>query len=99
VTKAAEQMPEENYAFKPTPKTGSFGELIAHVSDTSYGICAGAIGDKTKSFGNAEKTMTRKTEIVAALGFNTNHTWEHYGNFVTCFRLKDLVPPSSRSGM
>jgi DinB superfamily len=96
-----------------SPETRSFGEFIAHVSDTSYGICAGAIGDKTKSFGNAEKTMTKKTEIVAALkaafaycdaafekvndqtgkevtdfmnrqtprlmalGFTTNHTWEH----------------------
>lgn len=34
-----------------------------------------------------------------ALAFNQSHDWEHYGNMVTYFRLKGLVPPSSRGGM
>ena len=135
ITKAADQMPEDVYAFKPTPKIRSFGELVAHVSDASYGICAMAISDKAQSFGNAEKTMQKKADIQAALkaafaycdaafqklddqsgretidlmgqrsprllvlAFNTQHTWEHYGNLVTYFRLKDMVPPSSQRGM
>jgi uncharacterized damage-inducible protein DinB len=135
LTKAADQMPEDVYAFKPTPKIRSFGELIAHVSDASYGICALAITDKAQSFGNAEKALSKKADIQAALkaafaycdaafqklndqtgreatdlmgrqsprlailAFNTQHTWEHYGNLVTYFRLKDMVPPSSQRGM
>ena len=29
------------------------------------------------------------------LAFNIAHNFEHYGNIVTCVRLKGLVPPSS----
>jgi uncharacterized damage-inducible protein DinB len=32
---------------------------------------------------------------IAALTFNTAHTFEHYGNIVTYLRLKGIVPPSS----
>src|SRR5229473_1801829 len=39
VVKAAEKMPEENYAFKPTPEVRSFGQLIGHVSDAQYAFC------------------------------------------------------------
>ena len=30
LTRAAEKMPEENYAFKPTPEIRSFGQLVGH---------------------------------------------------------------------
>jgi uncharacterized damage-inducible protein DinB len=33
---------------------------------------------------------------AAALIGNTGHLQEHYGNFVTYFRIKGMVPPSSR---
>jgi hypothetical protein len=31
-----------------------------------------------------------------ALAFNVTHDGEHYGNLVTYFRMKGMVPPSSR---
>ncbi|HXV87028.1 MAG TPA: DinB family protein [Gemmatimonadales bacterium] len=34
-----------------------------------------------------------------ALMFNVAHNNEHYGNIVTYFRLKGMVPPSSQGGM
>ena len=43
--------------------------------------------------------MGRPSPRLAILAFNTQHTWEHYGNLVTYFRLKDMVPPSSQGGM
>lgn len=134
IVKAADEMPEANYAWKPTPQVRSFGELIAHISDANFGFCSTASGDKSQTFGNTEKTKTSKADIVQALKasveyckavyskmddtagrevtdmmgskgprlsvltFNTNHCWEHYGNVVTYFRLKDMVPPSSRGG-
>jgi uncharacterized damage-inducible protein DinB len=62
--KAAEAMPEENYAFKPTPDIRSFGELIAHVADAQMAICGGAVG-KPKRGTAASKTS--KADLVAAL--------------------------------
>ena len=44
LTQAAEQMSEEDYAFKPTPEVRSFGQLLAHVADSSYLFCARATG-------------------------------------------------------
>ena len=62
--KAAEAMPEENYAFKPTPQIRSFGQLIAHVADAQMAICGGAVG-KPKHGTAASKTS--KADLVAAL--------------------------------
>ena len=45
VVRAAEKMPEENYSFKPTPEVRSFGQLVGHVADASYGFCAEAEGE------------------------------------------------------
>jgi len=45
VVGAAEKMPEENYAFKPTPEVRSFGQLVGHVADAQYMFCSLAIGD------------------------------------------------------
>ncbi len=33
---------------------------------------------------------------LGVLGFNTAHNFEHYGNLVTYFRAKGMVPPSSQ---
>jgi hypothetical protein len=60
----AEQMPEENYSFKPTPEMRTFGQLMAHVADTQAGMCSTASGEK-KSVDAASKTT--KADLVAAL--------------------------------
>ena len=40
-----------------------------------------------------------KTNKLGVLSFNSGHDMEHYGNMVTYFRLKGMVPPSSQRGM
>lgn len=67
ITKAAEKMPEEDYAFKPTPDIRSFGQLVGHVADASYAFCSGAAGEKSPATGSVEKTKTTKADLVAAL--------------------------------
>jgi hypothetical protein len=62
--KAAEAMPEENYAFKPTPEIRSFGELIAHVADAQMAICGGAAGQPKKGTAAGK---TAKADLLAAL--------------------------------
>jgi uncharacterized damage-inducible protein DinB len=66
ITKAAEQVSEENYAFKPTPDVRSFGQLVAHVADANYMICSAAAGEKAPA-GEVEKTKTTKVDLQKAL--------------------------------
>jgi uncharacterized damage-inducible protein DinB len=66
LVRAAEKMPEENYAFKPTPEVRSFGQVAAHVADTNYFIGGMILGEKPPA-GEVEKTKTSKADIVAAL--------------------------------
>jgi uncharacterized damage-inducible protein DinB len=66
LVRAAEKMPEESYAFKPTPEVRSFGQLAAHVADSNYFFGAMILGEKPPA-GEVEKTKTSKADIVAAL--------------------------------
>lgn len=66
VLRAAEKMPEENYAFKPVPEVRSFGQLIGHVADAQLSFCSGAKGVPRPAV-QVEKTKTTKADLVAAL--------------------------------
>jgi uncharacterized damage-inducible protein DinB len=135
VVKSAEQMPEANYTFKPTPDVRSFGQLLGHVANASYMFCSIVKGEQSPSTADHEKTTSKAALVQAlkdaftycdgayqisdmksmeevslpfgnmkgsrlwALTLNLAHDWEHYGNIVTYFRLKGMVPPSSQGGM
>lgn len=66
VLKAAEAVPESDYAFKPTEKVRTFGQLISHVADGQYEFCSAVLGD-TSEHASVEKSKTSKAEIVDAL--------------------------------
>jgi uncharacterized damage-inducible protein DinB len=66
LTKAAAQVSEEQYAFKPTPDVRSMGELFAHVADANFMICSAASGEKP-TMGDIEKTKKTKTDITQAM--------------------------------
>ena len=65
-TTAAEQMSEEDYAFEPTPEVRSFGQLLAHVADSSFLFCARATG-ATPPVTDVESTRTTRADIQKAL--------------------------------
>jgi uncharacterized damage-inducible protein DinB len=67
IVKAAEQMPEEHYSFKPTADVRSFGELIGHVANANYMICSRASGAENPNKANIEKTMTVKADLTKAV--------------------------------
>jgi uncharacterized damage-inducible protein DinB len=129
--RAAEQMPDSNYAFRPVATVRSFGQLIGHVAGSQNAMCAMALGDPERAEDEIEKSATTKAQLVvalrasseycrrayaqsdaaataegtvygekqtriAALAMNAVHDAEHYGNVVTYFRIKGLVPPSSQ---
>lgn len=62
----AEEMPEADFAFKPTAEVRSFGQLVGHVADAQYLFCSIALGEKNPSPG-IEKTKTAKADLVQAL--------------------------------
>jgi uncharacterized damage-inducible protein DinB len=66
ITKAAEQVPESDYGFKPTPEVRSFGQIVAHVAETQYLFCSGVLGEANPG-PDIEKTKTTKAAIVEAL--------------------------------
>ena len=65
-TKAADQMSEADYAFKPTPDVRTFGQLLAHVAETNYWFCSAAMGESSPGTG-VEKTKTTRADIQKAL--------------------------------
>ncbi|WP_031495357.1 DinB family protein [Bryobacter aggregatus] len=66
IIRAAEKMPEENYAFKPTPDVRSFGQLVGHVADAQYMFCSAVLGKTNPALG-IEKGKTAKADLVKAL--------------------------------
>ena len=53
ILKAAEKMPDADYAFKPAPPFRNFGQLIAHVADAQMALCGAAKGEMKR--GDAAK--------------------------------------------
>jgi uncharacterized damage-inducible protein DinB len=66
VLAAAEQMPEADYGFKPTPDIRSFGQLVGHVANAQYMICSAARGEASPNQQNWEQ-VTEKAALVEAL--------------------------------
>jgi uncharacterized damage-inducible protein DinB len=66
VIAAAEKMPEESYSFKPTPDVRSFGQLVGHLADSQYFFCS-SVADETKPVSDAEKSKTKKADLIPAL--------------------------------
>lgn len=79
IAKAAEQMPEADYAFKPTPDVRSFAQLIGHLAGSQDYICAAALGDTAASPEDAiEKNVTAKARLVAAVKASTDRCVRAY---------------------
>ena len=66
IIKSAEQMPEANYAFKPTPEVRSFGQLVGHMANANYAMCATAKGEPSPAAQDYEK-ITEKAALVTAV--------------------------------
>ena len=66
IMKAAAQVPEDLYAFKPTPDVRSMGALFGHIADANFMICSAASGEKPGMSG-IEKSKTTKKDLVDAL--------------------------------
>lgn len=66
--RAAEKMPDVDYAFKPSPDVRTFGQQIAHVADDQYNLCSPVKGEIRKgAYRQIEMSLTTKHDLVEAL--------------------------------
>jgi uncharacterized damage-inducible protein DinB len=66
--RAAEKMPEDRYAFRPSPDVRTFAQQVAHVADDQYNLCSAARGEQRKAaYTDIESRLSKKAELVAAL--------------------------------
>jgi uncharacterized damage-inducible protein DinB len=74
-------------------------DVVKAIGD-AFGYCDGVYGSLTDAKA-LEMIKAGQNEIprVQPLISNLSHTNEHYGNLVTYFRLKGLVPPSTERTM
>ena len=67
ILKAAAQVPDDLYAFKPTPDVRSMGALFAHIALTARFMHSAPLPAKKPTMSGIEKEKTAKKDVVAAL--------------------------------
>jgi uncharacterized damage-inducible protein DinB len=88
---AAEKMPEEHYGFKPTPEVRPFGQHVAHIALSQYGLCSGLKGEPNPKKDEKEETARSKADAVALLKGSTAYC-EPLVSGLTEASLAELVP-------
>ena len=79
----------EKIAKTPAEIARALQESVAYCDAVYSALTDASAGEMVSVFGD-------KQSRIAALMGNTNHNTEHYGNLVTYFRIKGMVPPSSQ---
>ena len=67
VTKAADMVPADKYNYRPTDSVRTFGQLIAHITDSYIYFCANATGNKVEWSEAVEKGSTDKDTLLPKL--------------------------------
>jgi uncharacterized damage-inducible protein DinB len=63
---SAQEMPAEDYGFKPTPEQMSFGQLMVHVAKSNVFLCSKISGQTGPDFSKLTPASS-KDDIVAAV--------------------------------
>src|ERR1700734_1064210 len=66
LAEAAQNMPADEYAFRPTPEVRTFGQIIGHVVDANFFFCSQVAGEKSPATADYEQ-ITDKAALVKAL--------------------------------
>ena len=67
VTKAAEMVPADKYSYKPVDTVRTFGQLVAHITDSYNYFCAAGAGNKVEWSDAVEKGATDKDTLLPKL--------------------------------
>ncbi len=79
VTRSAAEMPAEHYAFRPTPQVRTFAQLIGHLADANYRLCAVAAGEGLLRQG-VEATETTTAGLAEVLADSFAYCDKVYAN-------------------
>jgi uncharacterized damage-inducible protein DinB len=99
LAEAAENMPADEYAFRPTPQVRSFGQIIGHVVDANFFFCSQAAGEKSAATVDHEQ-ITDKAGLVKALNDSLVYCDRVYAattdaNFVQPLQIANVVGTGS----
>ena len=99
LAEAAENMPADEYAFRPTPQVRSFGQIIGHVTDANFFFCSQAAGEKSPATGDYER-ITDKAALVKALNDSLVYCDRVYAattdaNFIQPMQIANVVGTGS----
>jgi uncharacterized damage-inducible protein DinB len=67
VTKAADMVPADKYSYRPVDTVRTFGQLIAHITDSYNYFCAHGAGNKVQWSDPVEKGTTDKDTLLPKL--------------------------------
>jgi uncharacterized damage-inducible protein DinB len=67
LAEAAENVPAEEYTFRPTPQTRTFGQIIGHLVNANFFFCSQAAGEKSPAMAKNYEQITDKAVLVKAL--------------------------------
>jgi len=67
VVKAAEMVPADKYSYKPTDTVRTFGQLIAHITDSYNYFCARGVGNNVEYTTPVENGNTDKNTLMPKL--------------------------------
>lgn len=93
---SGDKTPREEDAIE---KSATTKDALVKALDESFAYCDKVFAALTDSTAGEQMDMPfgqGKGARVSMLLGNTTHVNEHYGNLVTYFRMKGMVPPSSR---
>jgi uncharacterized damage-inducible protein DinB len=78
IARAAEQMPEADYAYRPVATVRTFGQIVGHVAGAQKLYCAAVLGEPAGNEDDVEKSATTKAALVAALKASTAYCERAY---------------------
>ena len=67
IVKAAEMVPADKYNYRPVDTVRTFGQIIAHVTDSYNYFCARGVGNKVEWSDAVEKGGTDKDTLLPKL--------------------------------
>jgi uncharacterized damage-inducible protein DinB len=67
VTKAADMVPAEKYNYRPVDSVRTFGQLVAHITDSYNYFCAHGVGNKVEWVTPVEDASTDKDKLLPKL--------------------------------
>src|SRR5215510_5926907 len=67
IVKSAEMVPAEKYSYRPVDTVRTFGQIIAHVTDSYNFFCARGVGNKVEYSDAVEKGGTDKDTLLPKL--------------------------------